>query len=362
MQYVLATEKHNEFIENAFRKRGFDGEESAAIARICSMATWHGIRTHAGLKSLELDRHFGSEVDPPGCVPGAALVKKPSRFSAAQRWVANRKSGPIVTFDAFNTAIALADKHGVGVVSVDDCFHYMWGGGYVMDAARRGYIAYTNCTSTLAEVVPFGGRTPTLGTNPQSWGLPTVDAVGFPIVIDWATSKIAMGRVVTARREDQTLPPDSAVDKDGQTTTDPHQVSALLPFGDHKGYGLSLINELTAALIGGGLPTSRGDAAKARAGEKTTCNFFIQVIHPEALDSGMFAEGRDQTTNLKAVIEDILGPGNEKSMLPGQIEHEAALRSEQAGGLIFSEAEVTEFEQAGRDMGLPFDRGALKQI
>ena len=37
-------------------------------------------------------------------------------------------------------------------MTVDNCFHYLWGGGYVIEAAKRGYICYTNCTSTLAEV------------------------------------------------------------------------------------------------------------------------------------------------------------------------------------------------------------------
>ena len=30
-----------------------------------------------------------------------------------------------------------------------------------MAAAQKGYVAYTNCTAALAEVVPFGGKYPT---------------------------------------------------------------------------------------------------------------------------------------------------------------------------------------------------------
>ena len=178
-----------------------------------------------------------------------------------------------------DAAIALADKYGVGTVSVDNAFHYLWGGGYVMDAARRGYIAYTNCTAALAEVVPFGGKFPTLGTNPHSWGFPTTDAVGFPIVIDWATSVIAMGRVQQLKREGLPLPPLAAVDRNGAPTTDPHQVASLLPFGAHKGYGLSLINEIVGAFIGGSLPTlrSRWDQEPA---EKHTCSFFSSSSIP----------------------------------------------------------------------------------
>ena len=115
-----------------------------------------------------------------------------------------------------------------------------------MDAANRGYIAYTNCTAGLAEVVPFMGKYPTLGTNPHSWGFPTADSIGFPIVIDWATSVVAMGRVQQLKREGQPLPENAAVDEDGDPTTDPEKAAYLVPFGAHKGYGMALINEILA--------------------------------------------------------------------------------------------------------------------
>ena len=60
-----------------------------------------------------------------------------------------------------------------------------------------------------------------------------------------------MGRVQQFKREGKHCPPDAAVDEDGHPTTDPNKAAALLPFGAHKGYGLALINELLAALIGG---------------------------------------------------------------------------------------------------------------
>jgi L-2-hydroxycarboxylate dehydrogenase (NAD+) len=66
-----------------------------------------------------------------------------------------------------------------------------------------------------------------------------------------------MGRVQQLAREGKTLPAGAAVDANGNETTDPSRVKALLPFGQHKGYGLSLIDELMAAYIGGSLPTLR---------------------------------------------------------------------------------------------------------
>ncbi len=363
MERILPADLHDTIVETAYAARGFTAEECRQAARFCRLAAWYGIRTHNAIKALHLDDHFGSgNTVMPGCVPGAQVRVLPTRFDAAQKWDAQRKLGQAVAFDAIEAAEKLADDHGVGIVSVDRAFHYLWGGGYVMESARRGYIAYTNCTAALAEVVPFGGKFPTLGTNPHSWGFPTTEAIGFPIVIDWATSTVAMGRVQQLAREGKPLPDDAAVDAEGNPTTDPAKVQALLPFGAHKGYGLSLINELVAALIGGSLPTLRSRPQNAPADEKTTPSFFFQVIHPEALNCGAFAAGRDQTGNVKAVIEDIRGHGNRdtgKCLLPGEIEHRAAQRSEQAGGLIFSEAELGEFKTLADKLRIPFDMDAL---
>ena len=347
--YVVSPADHNELVGAAYLHRGYSETESRAASRFCEMASAHGIRTHNAIKALHLDHMFGSGVG--GCVPGAEIEKGDCRFKASEIWDAKLKLGQPVAFDAMQRCIELADEYGVGQVSVDNCFHYLWGGGYVMDAAMKGYVAYTNCTSALAEVVPFGGKFPTLGTNPHSWAFPTQDAVGFPIVIDWATSTVAMGRVQQFKREGKRLPEGAAVDADGNPTTDPNQAASLLPFGAHKGYGLCLINELVAALIGGSLPTIRG--RKAETDEKSSANFYFQVIHPEAMNGGLFAKGRTQQENIKAVLADILGHGNENCLLPGEVEARAARQTEAAGGLLFTEAEIESFGEIARECGHP---------
>ncbi len=344
---VVAPGDHNSLVEAAYRYRGYTKDESAAAARFCEMASTHGIRTHNAIKALHLDHLFGSGAG--GCVPGAEIEKRPCRFEGSEIWDARLKLGQPVAFEAMQRCIELADQYGIGQVSIDNAFHYLWGGGYVMDAAQQGYIAYTNCTSALAEVVPFGGKFPTLGTNPHSWGFPTQDAVGFPVVIDWATSTVAMGRVQQLKREGEKLPEGAAVDAEGRPTTDPNDVASLLPFGAHKGYGLALINELVAALIGGSLPTIRG--REVDADEKSSAAFYFQVIHPDAMNAGLFAKGRSQRENLKAVLDDILGHGNEHCLLPGEIEANAAKRTAAAGGLLFSGPEVESLNEIARECG-----------
>ncbi len=359
--FVVPENEHVEIVAAAYRKRGYLEDEAAEAARMCTEASRHGIRTHNAIKALHLDEMLGSGSK--GCVPGASIVEKPSRFPAVKVWDAQRKLGQATGYRALEACIQLADEFGVGIVAVDNAFHYLWGGGYMLEAARRGYVAYTNCTSALAEVVPFQGKFPTLGTNPHSWGFPTTDAVGFPIVIDWATSVVAMGRVEQFKREGLTLPPNAAVDQDGNITQDPFKTAALLPFGAHKGYGLSLINELVAGLIGGSLPTIRNRWNDGDKGEKRSACFYFQVIHPEAISSGVFAKGRDQPGNIKAVIEDVLGHGNEECLLPGQLEADAAKLTEIHGGLLFSEAEVNEFNQLATECGkTPWNLKSLKSV
>ncbi len=360
LHYIMPVDQHNALVAAAFAKRGYNEHECEAAARFCELAAWHGIKTHNAIKALHLDELFGSKAG--GCTPGAMIDRLPTEFAAVQRWNANRKLGQAVAFDAMAACMEMADEYGVGIVTVDNAFHYLWGGGYVIDAADKGYLAYTCCTAALAEVVPFGGKFPTLGTNPHSWAFPTREVLGYCICIDWATSTVAMGRVQQFKREGKPLPPGAAVDEQGNPTTDPNQVAALLPFGAHKGYGLSLINELLAAYTGGSLPTLRSRWSAKPDGEKCTPNFFFQCIKPQALACADFAAGRDQADNVKAVIDDILGHGNDPCLLPGQIEARNAALSAEHHGLLFTQAEIDEFAHIAGQADATFDPADLKQV
>jgi L-2-hydroxycarboxylate dehydrogenase (NAD+) len=357
--YIMPAAVHNDLVSAAYRKRGYAADESYAAALTAESASRHGIKTHNAIKALHLDELFGSKSG--GCVPAAKIDKLPSKYKAVARWNANRKLGQAVAVEAMKEAMRLADEFGTGTVAVDNAFHYLWGGGYVIDAAQKGYIAYTCCTAALAEVVPFGGKFPTLGTNPHSWGFPTQDAIGFPICIDWATSVVAMGRVQQFVREGKQLPPGCGVDRDGNETTDPNKVTALYPFGQHKGYGLSLIDEILGAYIGGSIPTLRSRWNVGPADEKRTPAFYFQCMKPDAIGCD-FVMGRSQGENVKAVLKDIVGHGNDKVLFPGEPEARAAALSVKHGGLLLTAAEVDAFQQIAQEAGVKFDQIALKTV
>lgn len=344
---AISRKEHDALVATAFLKRGFKADEVAPAVYLCAEAARHGVRPHIALRALYNDHYFGSKTG--GCLPGAEVEVLSSRFAATETWNANKKFGPAVAYRAVDRAIELANEYGIGQVAVDNASPYLWGAGYVMAAAERGFIAYTHATSPLAEVAPLGGNRPTLGTNPHSWAFPTSPALGFPLLVDWITSNIDMYRVESLRKAGRPLPADSAIDSSGKLTTDPDSVHALLPFGTHKGYGLSLINEILAAFIGGSLPSLRGRLTE-NPREKNTATFYFQIIHPEALSSENFGMGRNQLDNLKHVLADILR-GNPDAVIPGQMEAEFRHRSDEAGALLFTKDEVTEFNTLAKELG-----------
>ena len=124
--------------------RGFDDSEAGHAAKVATNASWHGIRTHNALKALHLDDHMGSGASGgKGCVAKAPLNKLETPYKAVEKWDCNRKLGQAVAQEAMQRCMDLADEYGVGIVSVDNAFHYLWGAGWVLRASRKGYICCT---------------------------------------------------------------------------------------------------------------------------------------------------------------------------------------------------------------------------
>src|SRR5436309_8962567 len=126
-QFVMPVEVHNALVAAAYRKRGYTSDEADAAARFSQLTAWHGIKTHNAIKALHLDEHFGSKTG--GCVPGAKIREIVTPFKAARVWDTGRKLGQSVAYRAMETCMKLADDYGIGMVSADNCFHYLWGGG-----------------------------------------------------------------------------------------------------------------------------------------------------------------------------------------------------------------------------------------
>ena len=131
-------------------------------------------------------------------------------------------------------------------------------------------------------VAPFGGRDARFGTNPFCVAIPR--AGSDPIVLDFATSKMAQGKTRVAYNKGLALEPDTIIDHLGNPTTDPRYTviepsGALLTFGAHKGSGLALICELLGGALAG------GETAQAAVdGRRRVLNsMFSIIVDPMAL-------------------------------------------------------------------------------
>ena len=151
---------------------------------------------------------------------------------------------------------ARAKAHGVCVVGLAHSHHLGRIGQWAEQCVEHGLVSihFVNVLSRPI-VAPFGGRDARLGTNPFCVGIPRPG--GEPIVLDFATSKIAQGKTRVAYNKGVAIEPGTLIDDHGEPTTNPRYtvvepIGALLPFGEHKGAGLALICELLGGALAGG--------------------------------------------------------------------------------------------------------------
>lgn len=175
--------------------------------------------------------------------------------------------GQTVAPQAVDLGVARALQHGIAVVGLRNAGHIGRVGEYAETAIRAGLISvhFVNVAGSVL-VAPFGGTERRFSTAPFSVGVP-LD--GRPLVLDFATSLVAEGKVLVAANGGKALPADALVEPDGRLSGDPRTLygdyaavgprdvtkgqGAIRAFGEHKGSGLAFMCEMLAgALTGGG--------------------------------------------------------------------------------------------------------------
>jgi uncharacterized oxidoreductase len=172
-----------------------------------------------------------------------------------------RGYGQVVGAQAMALGIARAQAHGSCIMTLGHAHHLGRIGHFAEMAVAQGLVSlhFVNVLSRPV-VAPFGGADGRFGTNPCCIGVPLKGR--DPFVLDFATSRVAQGKMRVAYNEGRRVEPGTLIDEDGRPTTDPGVVvvpqskglfGALLAFGEHKGYGMAVACELLGgALTGGG--------------------------------------------------------------------------------------------------------------
>ncbi len=166
--------------------------------------------------------------------------------------------GQRVAAEVTQAAITRTRAIGICVATLKNAHHIGRVGTYAEMIANAGYLSiqFTNVTDHHTMVAPFRGAESRFGTNPITMAMPTTNP-DEPVILDMATSVVAMGKIRVAHDSGQSVPENWLIDSSGQSTVDPgvmfnDPLGALQPFAAHKGYALCLMAELMSGALSGG--------------------------------------------------------------------------------------------------------------
>lgn len=225
-------------------------------------------------------------------------------------------------------AIERTREHGHCIFTLRRSHHLGRMGYYgeMAAQARMVLLSFTNVINRPPAVAPYGGRVARLTTNPLCFAGPMPNGRP-PLVMDIATSAIAINKARVLAEKGESAPERSVIDANGEPTTDAGAIfadppGALLPFGGHKGYALGVVAELLAGVLSGG-GTIQPDNPR---GGVATNNMFAVLLDPQ-LDLGLQWQSAEVESFIRYLQETPPAPGFDRVQYPGEYEAEHRART-----------------------------------
>lgn len=214
--------------------------------------------------------------------------------------------GYYAVHQAAQVAIGKARSRGFALVGLHNS-HLSGRNSYYLERIARAGFAGIHLASAPPAVVPLGGLKPALGTNPIALGMP---GDPHPLIFDMGTAALMRGEVILRRRTGTPLPDGAGMDASGAPTHDPAAVldgGGIMPFGGHKGCGLSIAIQAMCLMAGAALPR----------GQVQDYGFLFVAFDPGLLmPRERFAQ---QLAELKARIKGVpRQPGCDEIRLPSE--------------------------------------------
>jgi (2R)-3-sulfolactate dehydrogenase (NADP+) len=291
-----------ELVQNAFVASGLNEQSAQSVARALVMAEAEGQVGHgfsrvgdyiAQMKSGKINANAAL----------AVISQSPSYLHVSAD---NGFAYPALEF-AIEQAVQMAATTGCVAIAVSQSNHCGTLASHVEKLAMQGLIGIM-VANTPAAIAPWGGNRPLYGTNPIAFAAPR--AGQNPLVIDLSLSVVARGKVMNAKKTGQSIPEGWALDKNGQSTTDPHAAldgGTMVPIGEAKGTALALMVEILAASLTGAHTSADMPSFFASSGPSANAGQFLIAIKPNDI-SGF-------TARIEALLNDIAEtPG---ARLPG---------------------------------------------
>jgi uncharacterized oxidoreductase len=232
---------------------------------------------------------------------------------------------------AVDLGIAKARDAGLAVVALRNAGHVGRVGDWAERAARAGLVSIHFVNVGMGEIVaPFGGTERRFGTNPLCVGVPQGDAP--PLLLDFATSLVAEGKVLVASQGGKPVPPGALITADGQLSNDPETLygplapdsprdpgngtGALRAFGDHKGSGIAFMCEVLAGCLAGSPTAGPLPAAKRGGIVNGMLSIYLAPAHfaaPGLAESARAFAGYVKASRPASPGAEVLVPGEAES-------------------------------------------------
>lgn len=276
-------------LEEILLENGFGSDAARTCAEVFATNSLEGVYSHGVNRFPKFLEYVKA-----GHVKADKQATCMHRAGALEQWDGQSGPGPVNAYIAVDRAMELASQYGMGCVTLANTNHWMRGGTYAWKAARAGF-AYIAWSNTIANMPPWGAFERKLGNNPIILGVPHGEEA---LVLDMALSQYSFGAMEIRKQNGQQLPYPGGYDKDGNLTTDPAAIMESwrpLPIGYWKGAGLSLLLDVFATLLSGGLSTAE---ISARQAEKNLSQVFLCV------DLSRLHNYSSMADTLKAILAD----------------------------------------------------------
>ena len=343
-----------QFVTDLYEAHGTPSDRAARVATSVVAANLHGHDSH-GLQLLSwyVDSIESGTVD----VDADPVVDRPTDYCV--RVDPNGSIGRIVAATLTEHVIDLAAERGLAMGTTANSDHLGRLGEWAALAADADLmlIGFTKAFGNY--VAPPGTTDGRYGSNPITAGIPTFDALSYPLLVDTSTSVVANAKLTELDRWGESVPAGWGLTADGAPLTDPADFldgdGVLQPLGGrvagHKGFALATMVELVATIL------ADGHAAGQHVPVPQTNTTTFVAIDPLALTERTAIEAK-----LTAYAEYVQSadPGavplgraavGDRALLPGEAEHRiAADRRER--GIPLPEATITALDRLGADHDL----------
>lgn len=345
---MSALYRHNDLVEFACRvleRLNVPPEGARDVASCLVKADLRGIDSHGLVRLPVYARRLAA-----GVVNARPTIRRQRAAPAAALIDGDNGLGPVVGSSAMEAAVDLARGHGVGFVGVRASNHFGAAAYYVERAVAQGCIAMA-ISNAPPNMAPYGGRVRFLGTNPLAIGIPA--GAEDPLIFDASTSVVARGKIIVAAQEGEAIPDGWALDPDGYPTTDAAQAlaGAMLPFGGAKGSAISFLIDVVCGVMTGAAFAVHLNTLEDLTSVQNVGHVFAAIRPDLFMPADAFRARMDEI--LRMLKQSPPAPGNERVLLPGEIET-ANERQYRRTGVPLRPAVIAQLADLGHPLKVPF--------